>query len=71
MNEKSSQVHCFLHFVRDNKKSIGRHFGLKLNSTHQLVVYVDVNVLGGSVPTVKKKIETLVFASPKWTRIKC
>jgi hypothetical protein len=29
--------------------------GLKLNSTHQLVVYVDdVNILGGSVHTVKE-----------------
>jgi hypothetical protein len=28
---------------------------LKLNGTHQLVVYaVDVNILGGSVHTVKK-----------------
>jgi hypothetical protein len=57
--------------VRDNKKLIGRHFGLKLNSTHQLVVYADVNVLGENISTVKKKIKTLVFASTKWTRIKC
>ena len=34
--------------------------GLKLNCTHRLVVYVDgVNVLGGSVHTVKEKGETL------------
>jgi hypothetical protein len=29
--------------------------GLKLNGTHQLLVSVDVNILGGSVHTVKKK----------------
>jgi hypothetical protein len=31
--------------------------GLKLNGTHQLLVYVDdVNILGGSVQTVKKTL---------------
>jgi hypothetical protein len=36
---------------------------LKLNGKHQLVVYVDdVNILGGSVHTVKEKAETLVVA---------
>jgi len=35
--------------------------GLKLNGTHQLLVYVaDVNILGGSVHTVKKKAEALI-----------
>jgi len=29
--------------------------GLKLNGTHQLLVYADVNILGGSIHTVKKK----------------
>jgi hypothetical protein len=59
--------------MRENKKSVGRHFGLKLSSTHQLVVYADVNisVLGGSVHTVKKNTEALVITSPKWTRSKC
>ena len=28
--------------------------GLKLNGTHQLLVYADVNILGGSVFTAKK-----------------
>ena len=38
--------------------------GLKLNGTHQLLVYVDdVNILGGSVHIVKKNVETLVVVS--------
>jgi hypothetical protein len=38
--------------------------GLKLNHTHQLLVYVyDVNVLGGSIHTAKKNTEALVVAS--------
>jgi hypothetical protein len=43
--------------------------GLKLNCTHQLLVYVDdVNTLGGSVHTIKKNAEALVAAS-KETRL--
>ena len=35
--------------------------GVKLNGTHQLLAYADnVNILGGSVHTVKKNAETLV-----------
>jgi hypothetical protein len=38
--------------------------GLKLNGTHQLLVYADdVNILGGSVHTVKKNAEALVVAT--------
>jgi len=40
--------------------------GLKLNGTHQLLAYADdVNILGGSVPTIKKNTEHLVFACKK------
>ena len=38
--------------------------GLKLNGTHQLLVYADDgNILGGSVHTVKENAEALVVAS--------
>ena len=38
--------------------------GLKLNGTHQLLVYADdVNILGGSVHTVKENAESLVVAT--------
>ena len=38
--------------------------GLKLNGTHQLLLYADdVNILGGSVHTIKENAEALVMAS--------
>ena len=44
--------------VQENKE------GLKLNGTHQLVVYADcVNILGESVHNVKKNEEALIVAS--------
>ena len=36
---------------------------MKLNGTHQLLVCVDVNILGGIVHTVKEDAESLVGAS--------
>jgi hypothetical protein len=40
------------------------HEGLKLHSTHQILVYADDdNILGGTVYTIKKNPETLVVAS--------
>jgi hypothetical protein len=36
---------------------------LVLNVTHQLLVYADINIVGGSVYTIKKNTETLVFVS--------
>jgi len=37
--------------------------GLKLNGTHQLLVYADDNISGGSVQTVKENAEALTVAS--------
>jgi len=38
--------------------------GLKLNGTHQLLAYaVDVNILGGSIHTLKENAEALVVAT--------
>jgi len=39
-------------------------YGLKLNSTHQLLAYADdVNILGGSIHTLKENAEALVAAT--------
>ena len=37
---------------------------MKLNGTHQLLVYADyVNILGGSIHTIKENAQVLVLAS--------
>jgi hypothetical protein len=40
--------------------------GLKLNGTHQLLVYVDdVNLLGDNIDTIRKSTETLTDVSKR------
>ena len=55
-----------LHFVLEyaiRRVQVNQH-GLKLNGTHQLLVYGDyVNILGGSVYNIKENEETLKVAS--------
>ena len=56
----------FLHFALEYaiRRVQVNQDGLKLNGAHQLLAYTDgVNILGGSVHTVKKNAETLVAAT--------
>jgi hypothetical protein len=48
---------CAIRRVQANQE------GLKLNGTHQLLVYADDNVFGGSIHTVRKNTKALVITS--------
>jgi hypothetical protein len=51
-------------FALDFKRVQANQYGLKLNGTHQLLAYADyVNILGGSVHTVRESAEALVVAT--------
>ena len=65
-NKEMFYCHCFSNFAL--RYAIRRvqliQEGLQLNGTHQLLVYADnVNILGGSVHTLKKNAEALIVAS--------
>jgi len=56
--------YCFLTLEYAIRKVQVNQDGLKLNGTHQLLVYAnDVNILGGSVHTVKENAEALIVTS--------
>jgi hypothetical protein len=49
-----------------NRRVQANQEGLKLNGTHQLSVYADdVNILGGSIHTIRKNKEALLITSKK------
>jgi hypothetical protein len=46
------------------RKVLENQVGLKLNGTHQLLVYADdANLLGDNIDTIKKYTETLIDTS--------
>jgi hypothetical protein len=48
----------------DIRKLQANQEGFKLNGTHQLLVYADdVNILGGSIHTIRKNTVALLIAS--------
>jgi len=55
----SLALECVIRRVQVNED------GLNLNGTHQLLVYDDVNILGGNIRTMKKNTKALVVAITK------
>jgi len=56
--------HCFSYLFYSTPLGGFRKIdGLKLNVTNQLLVYADVNILGGSVHIKKKNTKSLVVPS--------
>jgi len=56
--------HCFSTLEYAIRRFQVTDDGLKLNGPHQLLVYFDdVNILGGSVHTMRKNADALVVAS--------
>jgi hypothetical protein len=48
----------------DVRRVYANHEGLKLNGTREVLVYaVDVNILAGSIHTIRKNTEALLIAS--------
>ena len=62
---RNIQYYCFLALLEyTNRRVPVNQDGLKLNGTHQLLVYADdVNILGESLHIIKENTEALVVAS--------
>jgi len=65
-NKETLYHQCFFNFALDyaiKRVQVNRD-GLKLNGTHKLLVYADdVNILAGSIHTLKENAEALVAAT--------